>query len=170
MENGIGGPFPHGSLVCAGWSRKAEAEWTKVSGQTLTNPGVPMFLALTLTTLVATGVTVNGVQIRYSDFTKTAALNDGDLVQPYWAISTNSIRLGIGANQRTFTCNLNVLKEIRFPVLSCSPRRFEDKENSVRRRSPTVPVLLRSSEDSLPPGRPRQLSPHEWIRSPRSPA
>jgi hypothetical protein len=29
------------------------------------------------------------------------------LVQPYLAISTSSIILGIGAKQRSFTCNLN---------------------------------------------------------------
>lgn len=141
-----------GALVCTGVVSQIGGGEDQVSGQTLTNPGVPMFLAGTLTMLVATGVTVSGVQIRCSDLTTTAAVNDGDLVQPYLAISTNSIILGIGANQRSFTCNLNVLKEIRFPDLSCSPRRFEGKENSVRRTSPTVPVLLRSSEDSLPAG------------------
>jgi hypothetical protein len=67
-----------------------------------------MFLAGTLTRLVATGVTVNGVQIRCSDLTTTAAINHGDLVPPYLAISTNSIILGIGANQPPFMGNLNV--------------------------------------------------------------
>jgi hypothetical protein len=36
----------------------------QISGQPLTNPGVPMLLAGSLTRLVATGVTVYGVQLR----------------------------------------------------------------------------------------------------------
>jgi hypothetical protein len=80
----------------------------QISGNTLTNPGVPMFLSGTLTSLVVTGVSENGNQIRCSDLTTTAAVNDGDMVQPYLAIATNSVIMGIGTTQLPFTCNLSV--------------------------------------------------------------
>jgi hypothetical protein len=108
MENAIGGPFGSGPLVCEGVFAQIGGGIDEVSGQTLSNPGVPMYFSGTLTTLVATGVTVKGSYIRCSDLTDTYSVNDGDLVQPYFVIQTNSVMLGIGTNQLAFTCNLNV--------------------------------------------------------------
>jgi hypothetical protein len=107
-ENGIGGPFGKGSLACQGVFSQIGGGVDQISGNTLTNPGLPMFLSGTLTTLVATGVTANGNQIRCSDLATTAAVNDGDLVQPYFVIATNSVILGIGTTQLPFNCTLNV--------------------------------------------------------------
>ena len=108
MENGIGGPFGKGNLACEGVFSQIGGGIDQLSGKTLTNPGVAMFLDGTLTTLVTTGVTVNGNQIRCSDLTTTVAVHDGDLVQPYFVIASNSVILGIGTNQLPLTCNLNV--------------------------------------------------------------
>lgn len=79
-----------------------------VSGGTLTNPGIPVYLDGTLSTLVVTGFTVNNALIRCSDLTTTAQVHDQDLVQPYFVIDNNSVVLAIGTNQLPFTCNLNV--------------------------------------------------------------
>jgi hypothetical protein len=108
MENGIGGPFGKGALACSGVFSQIGGGVDQISGQTLTNPGVPMFESGTLTTLVATGVTVGGAQVRCSDLTTTVSVNDGDMVQPYFVIASNSVIMGIGTNQLPFTCNLNV--------------------------------------------------------------
>jgi hypothetical protein len=108
MENGIGGPFGKGSLVCGGVFAQIGGGVDLISGKTLTNPGVAMFLDGTLTTLVATGVTVNGNQVRCNDVSTTVAVHDGDLVQPYFSIASNSVILGIGTNQLPFTCSLSV--------------------------------------------------------------
>lgn len=107
-ETAIGGPFGSGSLVCSGVFSQIGGGIDEISGQTLTNPGVPMYFAGTLTTLVATGVTRNGNNIRCSDLTTTYQVKDGDLVQPYLVIQTNSVILGVGTTQLPFTCNLNV--------------------------------------------------------------
>jgi hypothetical protein len=108
MENGLGGPFGKAPLVCSGVFSQIGGGVDQISGLTLTNPGVPMFLSGTLTTLVATGVTVGGAQIRCSDLTTTVSVNDGDMVQPYFVIGSNSIIVAIGTNQLPFTCSLNV--------------------------------------------------------------
>lgn len=108
MENGIGGPFGKGNLACSGVFSQIGGGVDQFSGKTLANPGVAMFLDGTLTTLVTTGVTVNGNQIRCDDLTTTVAVHDGDLVQPYLVIASNSIILAIGTNQLPFSCNLNV--------------------------------------------------------------
>lgn len=108
MENGIGGPFGTGSLACSGVFSQIGGGVDQISGKTLSNPGVPMFLSGTLSTLVATGVTVNGNITRCSDLTTTVPVNDGQLVQPYFVIANNSIVVGIGTTQLAFTCNLNV--------------------------------------------------------------
>jgi hypothetical protein len=108
MANDIGGAFGQGSSACAGVFSQIGGGVDQISGQTLVNPGLPMFLSGTLTTLVATGVTVKGNQIRCSDLTTTAPVNDGDMVQPYFVIATNSVILGVGTTQLPFTCNLNV--------------------------------------------------------------
>jgi hypothetical protein len=123
MENGIGGPFGKGSLACQGVFSKIGGGVDQISGQTLVNPGLPMFLGGTLTTLVATGVTVNGKQIRCSDLTTAVSVNDGDMVQPYFVIATNSVILGIGTKQLSFES-------------SGSPAQF--RETSEKRRCTTV--------------------------------
>jgi hypothetical protein len=108
-ETGIGGPFGSSApLVCAGVFSQIGGGVDQISGQTLSNPGVPMYFSGTLTTLVATGVTVKGNYVRCSDLMDTYSVNDGDLVQPYFVIQTNSVILGIGTTQLPFTCNLNV--------------------------------------------------------------
>jgi hypothetical protein len=108
MENGIGGPFGKGSLACEGVFSQIGGGVDQISGQTLTNPGLPMFLSGTLTSLVVTGVTANGNQIRCSDLTTTVSVNDGDMVEPYFVIATNSVILGIGTTQLPFACTLKV--------------------------------------------------------------
>lgn len=79
-----------------------------LNGGTLTNPGTPIYLDGTLTTLVVTGITLNGAPVRCSDLSTTVPVHDQDLVQPYFVINNNSIILAIGTNQLPFTCNLNV--------------------------------------------------------------
>ena len=79
-----------------------------VSGGTLTNPGTPVYLDGTLSTLVVTGFTVNNVLMRCSDLTTKVQVHDQDLVQPYFVIDSNSVVLAIGTNQLPFTCNLNI--------------------------------------------------------------
>jgi len=77
-------------------------------GGTVTNPGTPMYLDGTLSTLVGTGLTLGNVVVRCGDLTTTVPVHDNDLVQPYYSIATNSVVLGIGTTQLPFTCNLNV--------------------------------------------------------------
>jgi hypothetical protein len=78
------------------------------TGGTLTNPGTPMYFDGTLSTLIVTGRTVNGILIRCSDLTTTVPVHDQDLVQPYFVIDNNSVILGIGTTQLPFTCSLNI--------------------------------------------------------------
>jgi hypothetical protein len=77
-------------------------------GGTLSNPGTPMYTDGTLSTLIVTGLTVNGQQIRCSDLTDTAPVHDSDLVQPYFVIETNSVVLAIGSTELPLKCQLNV--------------------------------------------------------------
>jgi len=97
-----------GLPICQGVFSQIGGGVDQISGKTLTNPGTPMFFNGTLTTLVATGVTVNGNRVRCSDLTTTVSVNDGDMVQPYFVIASNSVIVGIGTTQLPFTCNLNV--------------------------------------------------------------
>jgi hypothetical protein len=75
---------------------------------TLTNPGTAIYADGTLSTLIATGYSVAGKQIRCSDLTHTAAVHDSDLVQPYFVIDTNSVGLAVGGTQLPLTCKLNI--------------------------------------------------------------
>jgi hypothetical protein len=75
---------------------------------TLTNPGTAVYADGTLSTLIVTGFSVSGKQIRCSDLTHTAVVHDSDLVQPYFVIDTNSIVLGVGSTQLPVTCQLNI--------------------------------------------------------------
>ena len=75
---------------------------------TLTNPGTAIYADGTLSTLIVTGITVAGKQIRCSDLTDTASVHDSDLVQPYFVIDTNSVVLAVGSTQLPLTCQLNV--------------------------------------------------------------
>lgn len=81
--------------------------WVCYSG-TLTNPGTSIYTDGTLSTLIVTGLSLAGKQIRCSDLTDTAVVHDSDLVQPYFVIATNSVVLAIGTNQLPLTCQLNV--------------------------------------------------------------
>ena len=75
---------------------------------TLTNPGTAIYADGTLSTLIVTGISLAGQQIRCSDLTDTAAVHDSDLVQPYFVIGTNSVVLAIGGTQLPLTCQLNI--------------------------------------------------------------
>jgi len=75
---------------------------------TLTNPGTAIYTDGTLSTLIVTGLSLAGKQIRCSDLTNTAVVHDSDLVQPYFVIDTNSVVLGVGNTQLPLTCHLNI--------------------------------------------------------------
>lgn len=81
---------------------------TTLGAGTLTNPGTPVYADGTLSILIVTGISVGGQQIRCSDLTDTAAVHDGDLVQPYFVIDTNSVVLAVGSTQLPLTCQLNI--------------------------------------------------------------
>ena len=67
-----------------------------------------MYTDGTLSTLIVTGISVAGQQIRCSDLSDTAAVFDSDLVQPYFVIDTNSVVLAVGSTQLSLTCKLNI--------------------------------------------------------------
>ena len=69
---------------------------------------MPIFTDGTLSTLIVTGTSVAGKQIRCSDLTDTAVVHDADLVQPYFVIDSNSVVLAVGANQLPLTCKLTL--------------------------------------------------------------
>jgi hypothetical protein len=94
--------------ACSGVFTQIGGGVDTVSGGTLTNPGTPMYLDGTLSTLVVTGRSVNGSPIRCSDLTTTVPVKDQQLVQPYFVIDNNSVILGIGTTQLPFTCSLNI--------------------------------------------------------------
>jgi hypothetical protein len=94
--------------VCGGVFSQIGGGLDVLSGGTLTNPGTPMYLDGTLSTLVVTGRTINGSTIRCSDLKTTVQVHDQDLVQPYFVIDNNSVVLAIGTNQLPFACNLGV--------------------------------------------------------------
>jgi hypothetical protein len=98
-------PFP---LACSGVFSQIGGGVDSVSGGTLTNPGTPIYLDGTLSTLVVTGRSVSGSLIRCSDLVTTSTVKDQQLVQPYFVISNNSVILGIGTAQLPLTCNLNI--------------------------------------------------------------
>ena len=75
---------------------------------TLTNPGTAIYADGTLSTLIVTGYSVAGKQIRCSDLAHTAVVHDSDLVQPYFVIDTNSVVLAVGSTQLPLTCQLNI--------------------------------------------------------------
>lgn len=108
-------PFP---LACSGVFSQIGGGVDLVSGGTLTDPGTPMYLDGTLSTLVVTGRSVNGTLIRCNDLTTTFPVKDQDLVQPYFVVDNNSVILGIGTTQLPFTCNLNIPKGDQAAVLS----------------------------------------------------
>lgn len=101
--------IPQGTarLACGGVFSQIGGGVDTVSGGTLTNPGTPMYLDGTLTTLVVTGRSVNGSPIRCSDLTTTVPVKDQQLVQPYFVIDNNSVILGIGTTQLPFS-SLNI--------------------------------------------------------------
>ena len=94
--------------VCGGVFSQIGGGVDTLSGGTLMNPGTPIYLDGTLTTLVVTGRTLNGTTVRCSDLSTTVPVHDQDLVQPYFVIDNNSVVLATGTNQLPFTCNLNV--------------------------------------------------------------
>jgi hypothetical protein len=102
--------IPQGTpkLACSGVFSQIGGGVDSVSGGTLTNPGTPMYLDGTLSTLVVTGRSVNGSPIRCSDLTTTFPVKDQQLIQPYFVIDNNSVILAIGTNQLQFTCSLNI--------------------------------------------------------------
>lgn len=75
---------------------------------TLTNPGTAIYADGTLSTLIVTGLSVAGKQVRCSDLTDTAVVHDSDLVQPYFVIGTNSVVLAVGTTQLPLTCQLTI--------------------------------------------------------------
>ena len=79
-----------------------------VGAGTLANPGTTIYADGTLSTLIVTGISLAGKQIRCSDLTDTVAVHDSDLVQPYFVIGTNAVVLAIGATQLPLTCTLNI--------------------------------------------------------------
>lgn len=76
--------------------------------QPQSNAGTPMFFAGTLSSLVATAFTQGGATIRCSDITTTAAVQDQQLVQAYYNVSTNAIVLAAGGTALSFNCVLPV--------------------------------------------------------------
>jgi hypothetical protein len=81
----------------------------QVTGAALAPPGgYPVYLSGTLTTLVVTGTTVGGTSVRCSDLTTTVAVQDGQIVEAYYAVTANSVVLAIGTSQLPFKCNLNI--------------------------------------------------------------
>jgi len=81
-----------------------------VGGGTLASPGTAIYADGTLSTLVVTGISLAGEQIRCSDLTDTALVHDSDLVQPYFVIDTNSVVLAVGSTQLPLTCQLNIAR------------------------------------------------------------
>jgi hypothetical protein len=79
-----------------------------VGAGTLANPGTAIYADGTLSTLIVTGISFAGKQIRCSDLTHTAAVHDSDLVQPYFVIGTNAVVLAIGGTQLPLTCTLAI--------------------------------------------------------------
>jgi hypothetical protein len=100
-------PLPEES-ACAGVFAQVGGGTDLIHGGTLTNPGAVIYTGGTLSTLIVTGITLAGRQIRCSDTTATASVHDLDLVQPYFQIQTNSVVLAIGTNQLPFTCQLDI--------------------------------------------------------------
>lgn len=76
--------------------------------QPQSNQGTPMFFAGTLSSLVATAFTQGGATVRCSDITTTAAVQDQQLVQAYYNVSTNAIVLAAGGTALSFNCVLPV--------------------------------------------------------------
>jgi hypothetical protein len=94
--------------ACSGVFSQIGGGVDSVSNGTLTNPGIPMYLDGTLSTLVVTGRGTKGTPIRCSDLTTTVPVKDQDLVQPYFVIGSNSVILAIGINPLPFVCNLSI--------------------------------------------------------------
>jgi hypothetical protein len=81
----------------------------QITGATLAPPGgYPVYFSGTLTTLVVMGTTVGGASLRCSDLTTTVAVQDGQVVEAYYAVAAQSVVLAIGTSQLPFTCNLNI--------------------------------------------------------------
>jgi hypothetical protein len=95
-------------LACQGVFSQIGGGVDTVSGGTLTNPGTPVYLDGTLSTLIVTGISAKGSLIRCNDLITTYAVKDQQLVQPYLVIDNNSVILGIGTTQLPFTCNLSI--------------------------------------------------------------
>jgi len=110
----LGDPFILGGVgneqsICGGvFAQLGGGTNLSAAGGTLTNPGVQIFTNGTLSTLIVTGISVNGKQIRCSDLTDTAPVQDADLVQPYFVIDSNSVVLAVGSTQLPLTCQLNI--------------------------------------------------------------
>lgn len=110
----LGDPFILGGVggeqtICGGvFAQPGGGTNLTQNGGTLTNPGVPIFTDGTLSTLIVTGTSVAGKQIRCSDLADTAVVHDSDLVQPYFVIDTNSVVLAVGATQLPLTCQLTL--------------------------------------------------------------
>jgi hypothetical protein len=110
----LGDPFILGGVggeqsVCGGvFTQPGGGTNLTTNGGTLTNPGVQIYSDGTLSTLIVTGISVAGKQIRCSDLTDTAVVHDSDLVQPYFVIDKNSVVLAVGATQLPLTCQLNL--------------------------------------------------------------
>jgi hypothetical protein len=96
------------ALECQGVFGQVGGGVDEISGGTLTNPGYPMYFSGTLTTLVVTGTSVQGLVLRCSDLTTAVSVQDGQRVEAYYVIATRSVVLAIGTNQLGFTCNLNL--------------------------------------------------------------
>jgi hypothetical protein len=104
---GVGGPQ---QTACGGVFAQLGGGTNLVPqrGGTLTNPGVQIYTDGTLSTLIVTGISANGQQIRCSDLTDTAPVQDAALVQPYFVIDSNSVVLAVGSTQLPLTCQLNI--------------------------------------------------------------
>jgi hypothetical protein len=66
----------------------------------------PVFHAGTLQTLVVTGVTAGGAQVRCSDLTSQSAVADQDFVVPYLNPQTNAVLMFNNVTQLGFNCLL----------------------------------------------------------------
>src|SRR5262249_28395760 len=95
-------------LACGGVFAQVGGGPDLSAAGTLTNPGTVIYTDGTLSTLIVTGRSTGGQQIRCRDTTTTVAVHDLDLVQPYFVIQSNSVILAIGTNQLPFNCLLNI--------------------------------------------------------------
>ena len=69
--------------------------------------GFPIFQSGTISKLVVSGLTTASSRIRCADLASTAAITDGQIVEPWLDIASGSITLATGSTNLQVTCSLN---------------------------------------------------------------